>query len=405
MAATNRATVDQRGDWLADATSPYGCFDFGTVQPLFNLMCGARLWDRFRTTTLSPSVTGVITAGRSAHTISAGIDYERTHDDAFLVSSNVFGPVSFTPVSLLSATYPAWSEPVAPSTPDQQNRYVATVVYAQDQMDLGALHLLGSLRHSTIDVTDSNPVYGVDNVSTNHKMTPRAGVVYDVAKGVSAFVGYNAGIKVPTGSIFSTPPKPEQSKQIEVGLRTRELAGLTATIAWFDLERQNVAMADPAHPGFSIQAGEQRSKGVDADIRWLVAPGVTLLGAFTRQTPEIVDAGFAAPAGAQLFNVPKVSTRVAGRYDVATGRVSGLGVGLGMTHHSRLPGNAFNTFFTPSATTADAQVSYTRGAVTIGVNAANLADHKYFVPSNYFGGNQVIPAPRRTIAATVRVSL
>lgn len=405
IAASNRATVDQRGAWLVDAASPIGCFDFGTVQALFNVMCGARLWDQFHTTTVSPALTGVISAGRATHTVSFGVDHERTSDDAFMSYSNLFGPVSFAPVSLLAPVYPTWSEPLEPTTPDQQNRYVATVVYAQEQFDRGALHLLGSLRFSSIDVTDVNPIFGVNNTSTNRKVTPRAGLVYDVAPGVAAFVGVSAGTKVPTGSIFATPPKPEESRQTEVGLRTREVRGLTATVAWFDLSRRNVAIADRANPGYSVQVGEQRSRGIDADLRWAVGPGWTLLGALTRQSPEIVDGGSVALNGSQLFNVPKVTMRLAGRYDASTGPLTGFGAGLGVTHHSELPGNSFNTFFTPAATLWDAQVSYGKGRVRLGLNASNLTDHLYFVPSNYFGGNQVIPALRRVVSATLRVAM
>lgn len=404
-AASTRSTVDQRGSWLVDATSPFGCFDYGTVQALFNVLCGARLWDRFHTTTVSPALTGVIAAGSSRHTISVGLDHERTTDDAFFSYSNLFGPVSFSTVGLANPVYPAWSEPLEPATPDQQNRYVATVAYAQEQFDRGALHMLAGLRFSSIDVTDQNPIFLIDNTSTNRKMTPRVGAVVDLSPKASVFVGFNSGMKVPTGSIFSTPPKPEESSQVEVGVRTRALAGLTATVAWFDLTRRNVAIADIAHPGFAVQAGEQRSRGVDADVRWQPYAGWTFVGALTRQNPEIVQAASALLEGTQLFNVPKVSARIAGRYDVRTGRLTGFGAGVGVTYHSELPGNSLNAFFTPSASVWDGQVSYARRRIRVGLNGSNLADRQYFVPSNYFGGNQVIPARRRTLVATVRVSM
>lgn len=70
LAAHTRAEVDQRGSWLVDAASPAGCFAFGTVQAAFNFMCGARLWDHFTTTTLSPAITGVLTAGAVRHTVT-----------------------------------------------------------------------------------------------------------------------------------------------------------------------------------------------------------------------------------------------------------------------------------------------------------------------------------------------
>ena len=403
LAAYNQAVVDQRGSWLVDATSPFGCFDFGTVNASFNVMCGARLWDRFKTTTVSPAVTGVFSRGAATHTVSAGVDHERATDHAFLAYSNLFGPVSFQPVSLLNPVYPAWAEPLEPATPDQQNRYVTTVAYVQEQFDRGPVHLLGSLRVSNIDVTDANPVFGVDNISTNRAATPRVGGVYDLTTHASVFAGYSEGIKVPIGSIFATPPKPEESRQTEVGVRLKRLAGLTASAAWFDLTRLNVAIADPVNLGFSMQAGRQRSRGVDADLRWQLSDGLTLVGAVTAQTSEILEASTPGLVGTQLFNVPERTARLAGRYDVPGGRLAGLGVGLGVTYQSELPGNSFNTFFTPAATVWDSQVSYSVKKVRLGLNVGNLADRKYYIPSNYFGGNQVIPALPRTFAVTARI--
>jgi iron complex outermembrane receptor protein len=78
----------------------------------------------------------------------------------------------------------------------------------------------------------------------------------------------------------------------------------------------------------------------------------------------------------------------------------GLGVGLGLKHHGALKGDAANTFETPAATVFDAQVSYRVRSARLGLVVDNLTDRKYWVPSRYFGGGQVTPAPRRSVAAT-----
>lgn len=86
-----------------------------------------------------------------------------------------------------------------------------------------------------------------------------------------------------------------------------------------------------------------------------------------------------------------------------SGVAAGLGLGLGLTYHSELPGNSLNTFFTPAATVWDGQLSYVRGKAGVGLNVANLFDRRYYIPSNYFGGNQVIPAVPRVITITAGV--
>lgn len=404
LTAYNEAEVDQRSTWLVDSTSMMGCMDIGSAKPTGNMMCGSLMWDRAKVTTVSPSLTGKFVTWDATHTLNLGIDYEKTRDDLNMIYSNGFGPISTANVDLTNPIYPAWSEPLVPATPMQQNRYTSTVAYLQDQVDIGNWHFLGSARHSKINVTDVLPDFGINNISSNSKITPRIGAVYALTPKLSMFVGYGEGIKVPTSVIFSTPPKPEESKQTEVGFRLKDFVGITATVAWFDLTRKNVAIADMANPGFSIQAGKQQSKGVDMDLRWQATASWAWIAAFTSQKAEITEDSNASLVNKQLFNVPEKSARLASRYDFLSGDMTGLGLGLGLTHSSKLPGNSTNTFFTQAATVWDAQVSYTIGKARLGLNVFNLTDKKYYIPSNFFLGNQVMPALPRMITATADFS-
>lgn len=394
LAAENKAFIDQRGVFVA----PFG------VVPLVGStvdLRGVRLWDKMKTTTLSPSLTGQFSTGAARHTLSAGVDHEKTHDDAFMTFSNgFFGTLGS--VDLLAPRFPAWVEAPTPSTPDQQNVYESTVVYLQDQVDVGAWHLLGSLRHSRIKVTDVNPAFGYDNRSTNQKTTPRLGAVYDLSPQVSLFAGHGQGSKVPLFGYYLTPPKPETFKQNELGVRLKNLGGVSATVALFDLTRHNVTVTDPATFA-AYQSGQQRSRGLDVDLRWQATPELVWVAAFTRQTAQTEEDAFSPGlVGKQLFNVPEQQLRLAARYDARSGALAGWGAGLGLTYRSRLPGTASNTFFTPAATVWDAQVSYRTTSARYGLSIANLSNKKYFVPAAYFGGGQVIPALPRTVALTAQ---
>lgn len=400
LTAYNEVELDQRGTWLVDSTSMMGCGGFGSATPTANTMCGVRMWARLKTTTLSPSLTAKFETGGAKHALNFGIDYEETRDDEFMAYSNGLGSVSLANVDLTNPVYPAWSEPVAPTTPDQQNRYVSTVAYLQDQVDVGRWHFLGSVRYSDIKVTDVNSAYGISNITRNSKISPRLGAVYEFTPKVSMFAGYGEGMRVPAFYLFATPPKPEEYTQKEIGFRLKDLAGITATVALFDLNRKNVAISDPANPGYYIQAGKQQSKGVDIDLRWQATPAWAWIAAFTKQIARITEDSDASLINKQLFNVPEKSARLATRYDFRSGDLAGLGLGLGMTYSSRLPGNSTNTFFAPATTVWDAQASYTAGKVRYGLNIFNLTNKQYYVPSNYFLGGQVIPAVPRTITAT-----
>jgi iron complex outermembrane receptor protein len=396
LLAQNTASIDQRGVFV----SPFG------VAPLTGSttdLRGVRLWDKMETSTFSPSVTGKFSTGAVRHTFSAGVDHEKTHDDAFMTFSNgFFGTLGS--VDLLAPDFPAWVEAPTPATPDQQNVYESTVVYVQDQIDVGSWHLLGSLRHSRIKVTDVNPAFAYNNLSTNTKVTPRLGAVYDLNAQMSVFAGHGRAIKVPLFGYYLSPPKPEEFKQSELGLRLKDLRGVSATLALFDLTRNNVTVTDPTTFA-AYQTGRQRSKGVDVDVRWQATPELAWVAAFTRQTAkteeDVLNPGL---VGKQLFNVPERQWRLAARYDARTGMLAGWGLGLGVTHRSRLPGNASNTFFTPAVTVWDAQVSYQANAVRYGLSVGNLTNKKYYIPAAYFGGGQVIPALPRTVSLSAKFS-
>lgn len=386
------ANVDQRGSFPLDSTT----FTWPAVSafdgPAYGLY-GARLWNRMRSTVVSPALTGRFDGAGARHTLVAGLDIDRTRDDAFLRFSPGFGFLGL--VDITNPVPPAWAEPDTTGTPDQRNRYRSTGVYLQDHADFGALQLLASLRHNRVKVTDVNAAFGVSNLSQQGKTLGRVGAVYAFTPQVSAFAGWGQGMRVPTFAVFSSPPRPELSTQTELGLRLANLGGLSATLALFDLRLKNAISADPAHPGQSLQLGSASSKGADLDLRWQVTPAWQWLASLTRQNPKVDDTGL------QTVDMPKTSARLATRYEMGAGSLlPGLGIGLGLTHHGARPGDAANTYFTPAATVLDAQASYRLGRSTLGLVVSNLADKAYWVPSRYFGGGQVTPAPRRSVSAT-----
>ncbi len=392
VAARIRAAYDQRGTFALDSTTfKWPALSAGDGP--FYALSGARLWNRQVSTVFSPGITGELQAAGAMHTLTAGVDIDRTRDDAFLVFSPNFGLLGLIDIS--NPVYPAWSEPVAPATPDQKNRYRSTGAYVQNHADFGGWQLLGSLRRTEVKVSDVNPAFGVANETKNAKTLGRVGVVVQMAPAVSAFAGWGQGMRVPTFAVFTNPPKPELSEQTELGLRLSNLNGLSGTLAWFDLSLKNGLQPDPVNLGQTLQVGREKSRGLDIDLQWRLGASTRLLAALSRMTTEVVDTGKA------FVDVPRTSVRLALRHDLGAGSVlPGLGLGLGLKHHSPLKGDAANTFETPAATAFDAQVSYRVGSVRLGLVVDNLTDRRYWVPSRYFGGGQVTPAPRRSVAAT-----
>ena len=384
---------DQRGTFPLDSTTfawPASAAD----GPLYAL-AGARLWTEQTSTVVSPSITGRFEAAGARHTLVAGIEADRSQDNAWIKFSPGGGLLGFYDIT--QPVYPAWAEPVSPATPDQQNRYRSTAAYVQNHADFGAFQLMAGVRQVNAKITDVNPASLVNNVSSHNKTLGRVGAVVPLSNGVSAFAGWSQGMRVPTYAVLTNPAKPELSEQSELGLRLSGVAGLTATIAAFDLKLKNALQADPVNLGQSLQVRSKQSRGVDIDLQWQLSAATRMLASLSRLTTEVED------TGKRFVDVPQTTARVALRHELGSGSVMpGLGIGLGLKYHSALPGDAANTFETPAATVFDAQLSYRIGAAQLGLAVNNLADKTYWVPSRYFGGGQVTPAPRRSVAATAQ---
>ena len=412
--ANNKMKLDQRGAFAGSVIDAFVGGFFGNQFGLGSQdIYGYWLQQDFDSKVASPSLTGKLKFGDFSHTVTVGVDHEKSSEKSFLYFSDAFpgfgfriSPLTgFVPISLSNYVAPAWVDPTGAGIFDASYRreFSATTAYIQNQMDIGKWSFLGSLRQSKIKVTNT-PGTGTVTSANEDDVTPRVGAVYKFTPKVSMFAGYGEAVKTPTLTSFTTgEPALERSKQSEVGVRFIDAAGLSGSVAVFDLSRENVATS----AGFNSYPTNQGSKGIDIDLRWNATKNWKWLLAYTSQEVKYTGAGNAAVAsyvGRQLFGTPKQSMRLATRYDVRAGQWSGLGVGLGVTHRSKLPGDGDNTFFTSAVTLWDAQVSYELKNVRLGLNVANLLDKQYMSPSAYFGGGQLLPGMPRTVTATATVS-
>jgi iron complex outermembrane receptor protein len=370
----------------------------------------ARQKEDMTSTTFSPYVTAKFVTGNLKHTGIAGFEYVKSEDEGYIALDpaslfNCFFLLSCSYTSY-SVPYAPWVEPAAPASPYNTVSSRTRAVYLQDQIDFERFHVQLGLRHAEIELHDTyagdpnalTPYY--DRRSTNSKTVPRVGVVVDITSHVSAFAGYGETFRMPMYGAYTSPIKPEEAAQTEVGLRIRNLHGLSASLAWYDLTRKNIPANDLL--GVTYQVGKQNSKGVDLDLMWQVSRELSLLANFSNQEAVTEENQYSpASVGKTLLGIPETTARMAARYDFHQGTLAGLGLGFGVRHHSRLAGNSSNTFFTPEATVYDAQVSYKMKSLKLNLSINNLFDKQYFVPSTQ---SQVMPALRRTATLSANLS-
>ena len=364
-----------------------------TAYPIFTLYLPTRVKEG----TLDANLSATADALGGRHVLLGGVNYDHT---AFS-SAIGFDGVPVGVADLAGPSGPLAFGAIPAPTTTQTNRYATVAAYGQDQATYGPLHLSGSLRYTQLQLRQQEQA--VDR--TYRRLTPRAGATVDMATGVALFAGYATGFRAPVNFVGRTPPKPETSRSAEGGLKLAlARLGLSGTLAAFDMTRRNVSTPDPGDPMFAIQTGEQRARGVEADVTWEPTRRWSLIANYA-YTEAAVTRDPTIPVGNRLPRVPRNSGRVAARYRVLGGAAKGLAFGAGVTAFGAREITLPNTVPVPGYAAVDAQAAYDVGRFTAQLSAVNLAGRRAFDAFQYLASPVVIPAQPRAVYVTLKARL
>ncbi|HEY8122885.1 MAG TPA: TonB-dependent siderophore receptor [Myxococcota bacterium] len=306
--------------------------------------------------------------GSLAHTASFGVDVYRAHDTWHSRQIDYADPGSYIPIDLFDPEYgytmpPLFEAPVSVSDTE------AVGVYLQDQVQLlESLTLTVGGRYDWVE----------SNGDGSEAFSPRVGVAYQVLPELVAYASYSRSFLPQSGLLASgDAAKPERGTQWEIGAKSSLLDGrVNATLSLYQLTRGNVTTDDAFNPGFVVTTGEQRSRGVELDSQIRIADGWELIAAYAYTDAEVTEDNGLAD-GLWTKNAPKHGLSSWLKYTVLGGPFEGLGFGFGVSHYTEQAGDLPNSFFLPSYTLVDANITYTRGPIRLQLNLDNLTDEKY----------------------------
>jgi iron complex outermembrane recepter protein len=366
----------------------------GTVYPIVR----GRLPAAIAEWTIDGSLTAQFATGPIRHVFLAGAQYDATtYQSAIGIGIVPIGTLDYAVAgSDLDFTTPP------PLLVRFVNQYRTRALYAQDQLSIGGrVHLLAGLRYSELGL---NEIIGGSNRVARNGVDPRLGLTVNLADDIALFAGWAKGSRLVlfyNGS--GRPPIPETSRSVEGGIKFGiKRLGLSGTLAAYEIRRQNVATPDPTNLFASVQTGEQRSRGIEADVIWEPIPAVSVLANYAYTDAKVTRDTIVA-VGSPLSRVPTHSGRIAVRYRVLDGVLKGFGLGAGFYAATRAPISLGAPESTPGYSVFDAQASYTTGPFTLGVAIDNLFDRFYVKPYYYLGQSVVRPGDPRSVYATVRV--
>ena len=347
---------------------------------------------------VSPSVEARFTTGPVHHTVLLGFEANSISD----LEGIPFAAT--TPIDLLAPTYGVYVQPPAAANSGYRGHYNTLSGFVQEQADWERLHFLLSVRGSDLDVKYRSLAAATTFVTQQTRVDPRIGLGVDVLPGVTVFAGYGSGARANQGiapSVITQPLRPETGDQIETGVKLDLGWGLSGQFAFFDIRRQNVAVADPAIPFNTIQTGEQRSRGFDTNLLWQPTQRMSVLLAYAYLDAQVTkDSTYAV--GTRLPFAPAHSGRVFAAYRVPVPQVGDVVVGAGAYATTSQAVDLSIPDRTPGYATFDTSMSWQHGPLRLNLQIQNLLDKKAYVPFAYLG-DSVAPIERRSAFLTASV--
>ncbi|MBN3963656.1 TonB-dependent siderophore receptor [Nostoc sp. NMS8] len=357
---------------------------------------------RSRNYNLQTDVIGKIQTGIVKQDLLFGLELGRTN-----YIRKTFSPTpTLPPIDLFNPNYDRPSIQFDTKTSDTENPQNLIGVYTQDLISIGdKLKILLGGRFDFVDTSYEDTVGGISRNQQDTAFSPRIGIVYQPIQPVSLYASYSRSFQ--PSPAFSrnaddTPFEPTKGESFEVGVKSDFFDGrLSATLAAYQITKQNIVVDDPANQGFSLQIGEQRSRGIELDVGGEILPGWKIIASYAYIDPEITEDTRPEYKGNEPSNVARNSASLWTTYEIQTGDLKGLGFGGGLFFVGDRQGDLENTFTLPSYVRTDAAIYYRRDNWRVGLNIKNLFDVYYFESADSI--DSVYPAAPFTVLGTVSV--
>lgn len=288
------------------------------------------------------------------------------------------------------------------SATDANNHSKADIVsvYLQDQIEIAPQWqaIIGvRYDHFSVDFTNNRTLENIQVTDT--PVSPRAGLVYKPLPEMSLYASYSlayaprAGDQLSSLTASNKAFDPEQFKNLELGAKWDIRPDLTASAAVYQLDRSNVAIADPLDVTKTILVDGQRSKGVELGISGKITGNWSIMGGYAYQDAKITKTQTATiKAGARLAQVPAHSASLWNRYNFTPA----WGAGLGLVYRGAIFPSTDNTVVLPGFTRIDAALYYVINKnLNLQVNVENLLDKNYYASAN--SNNNITPGSPRGV--------
>lgn len=340
--------------------------------------------------------------GAASHRVLAGIDHQSSTSD---------WEYRFGVASPLDVTNPQYGMPVGPLATiiDSEQKLSQIGIYLQDQINLGSWRAILGVRHDWTKQDSLNRLADAGASQSSDETTYRAGLLYLFDSGLAPYASYSTSFEPVIGvGADGTPFVPTRAEQFEAGIKYQpDFLDAQFTVSAFDIRQENV-LTPGSVPGFSVQQGEIRSRGLEFEARGNVTDNLELIAAVTLLDTKVTKSNVEPSiVGNRPQAVPDYFGSVWANYTFHAGTLEGLSIGGGVRFVGSSYGDDANTVRSPGYTLVDAALRYDLGAANPAwkgaqatLNVTNLFDKEHYssCSSNFycqFGGRRQIVAGLR----------
>jgi iron complex outermembrane receptor protein len=342
--------------------------------------------------------------GPLIHKLLMGVDY--TWQDADIARWRNLGPSLniYNPQYGKDVTRPSAANSLSTIDYDQNIEQVGG--YVQDQIKFDDHWILtAGGRYDYVRNAMDNHV-GASSTQKDNAFTGRLGLTYVTDFGLAPYVSYAESFTPNTGTDSRASAfDPSMAHQWEVGVKYQPTDAILMTVAAYDLTKTNVLTNEVVNgviTGFSVASGEQKSGGIEAEIKARIDQNWDLIASYTYTDAEITKST-RGDQGNRPANVPKNMASAWLNYTFHDSLLNGLSLGGGARYTGELYGDNDNTFHVDSYTLFDAGASYPLNKnVTLAVNAQNLFNKTYTATCDDL--YECYPGLRRIVLTSVKYS-
>ncbi len=277
-------------------------------------------------------ITYSLKAAGLEHRLMGGMEHGRQYTENSRLTSG-----SSETINAVSVFDPASSQVLSFNNFTRNRRSDAniTAFYLQDQIVINPKwEVLLGVRHDkfAIDYTDlpiaSSPNRFVKINTTDNKVSPRAGLIFKPNERLSLYASYSqsfvprAGDQLADITSANSNLSPEKFINHEVGAKYDLTPDLALTAALYKLQRENIAVSNPAQPTQSIVLDGQETKGLELGVsgkvtsKWSMFGGYALQdGKITKDYSTTTSANPNILSGAELAQTPRHNFSLWNRYD------------------------------------------------------------------------------------------